>query len=684
MANAGLGMTDRRQNSDHRASPDGFCRGTNALLPGDRQSLWFLSQLAVPAFAKGLDGSVLAVSVGLERATGVSTTDFTETRGEALFGAAGMGRLAAIETALLATLSSQSQKGGVPDIHDPLKVSIDTPSACGVVVVSYSALWSHDRPCMGVLGIIVPQGHPSLDVGQASKGEASPDQLTVSKQQEVWRQEEMARIRAQFLATVNHEIRTPMNALNGFLHLLAQSPLSGSQQALMRMISDASHALTMALRDILDVSAYEGGALVLTEVPLSLHDMGYRLRAALAPLTRNKGLSLHWHIDVDCPSWVQGDEVRLEQILLSLLDNAVKFTDQGSVALTIGVVEDRTDSITLRFTVRDTGIGLSQDQQASLYACFHQVDPSATRRYGGLGLGLALASRLVSMMGGGLSVSSRLGQGACFSFVLTLPKAMSPHGTPGPEVNRDPEQSVNGDGGAEINVPAELPPSGHGILDLDGALARADGQVELVIDLLDQFVETQGGVADELAALLDQGDLQQIEWIAHGLCGMAATLGAERLARSAEALMRMAHIRDGEGCYAFLVPVRRHVTAICQKIEEMRIDLLHRASCQEFADGSSHVLQALSGAFTWPEGGSRPDLQAVNDLMVILGSMLTTNDMAASEVFDRLKPALMVLCRDDRPRQLGMAIRRLDFEAGLKIWTHICSEAGLGTSRDSG
>jgi PAS domain S-box-containing protein len=233
-----------------------------------------------------------------------------------------------------------------------------------------------------------------------------------------------------FLANMSHEIRTPMNAIVGFAHLLRRDPLTPRQRDHLDKIADASEHLLQVINDILDFSKIEAHK-------VDLHLGAFDLAASLARIAdmvhgrlRNKAVQFHVELEPGCPAHVVGDRLRLEQVLLNLASNAVKFTEQGSVAIRVTPLQRSDERAWLRFAVVDTGIGVSPAQSARLFEAFEQADASTTRRYGGTGLGLAISKRLVELMDGCIGLDSQPGQGSTFWFELPLGLADAPADTP--------------------------------------------------------------------------------------------------------------------------------------------------------------------------------------------------------------------------------------------------------------
>ena len=252
------------------------------------------------------------------------------------------------------------------------------------------------------------------------------ENITESKQNQaillaaIVRAESLAKSKAQFFATMSHEIRTPMNGIINFSELALLHDMPDNIRDYLKKINNASLGLLNILNDILDLSKLEAGAIHINIEHFAIDELIDDLHGLFMEASKQKGLSLTLIMAPGVPRYLLGDKLRLEQVLINLLGNAIKFTASGSVTLNITLQQLIRSQAKLLFAVTDTGIGISAADQNKLFRPFSQVDDSITRRFGGTGLGLALSHNMIQLMGGEFSVNSRLGQGSQFSFTLTL------------------------------------------------------------------------------------------------------------------------------------------------------------------------------------------------------------------------------------------------------------------------
>ncbi len=237
--------------------------------------------------------------------------------------------------------------------------------------------------------------------------------------------------KSQFVANMSHEIRTPMNAILGMLRLLLGTELSPRQLDYTKKTEGAARSLLGLLNDILDFSKVEAGKMNIDREPFSLEQLLRDLSVMLSASAGEKDIALLFDIDTDLPPVLLGDAPRLQQVLINLGGNAIKFTTEGQVVVSIRLLQVTGQQATLAFAVKDTGIGIAPENQTHIFSGFSQAEATTTRRFGGTGLGLAISQRLIALMGGQLKLESELGRGSTFSFVLEMPLAhQHPQGLP--------------------------------------------------------------------------------------------------------------------------------------------------------------------------------------------------------------------------------------------------------------
>ncbi|TWA69662.1 PAS domain S-box-containing protein [Azospirillum baldaniorum] len=232
--------------------------------------------------------------------------------------------------------------------------------------------------------------------------------------------EAASRAKSEFLANMSHEIRTPMNAILGLVHLLQQTDLSTRQRDYAQKIRVSAQSLLGILNDILDFSKVEAGKLELERVEFRLDDLLQNLAVIVGAAAQDKDIEVLFSVGPEVPLDLVGDPLRLQQVLINLAGNAIKFTEAGEVVVSVRAVEVTEERAVLTFSIRDTGIGIDAEQKERLFQAFSQADSSTTRRYGGTGLGLAICTRLVALMGGAMDVTSEPGRGSDFHFTAVF------------------------------------------------------------------------------------------------------------------------------------------------------------------------------------------------------------------------------------------------------------------------
>lgn len=318
-------------------------------------------------------------------------------------------------------------------------------------LMSAAPVWFNDEPCIMTV---------ARNITEMRKIEA---ELIAARNSA----EAASLAKSEFLSSMSHEIRTPMNAILGMAELLAETDLDQQQQKFVRLMHDNGNALLALINDVLDLARVERGLLQLEAIPLDLEAIVIAVLDTLRVRATEKRLKLHMRIGRDVPLKRLGDPLRIRQILVNLVGNAIKFTDQGEVVVTVSNDADAPDLV--HFSVADTGAGIPADKIEQIFSSFTQADSSTARRHGGSGLGLAIVTRLVELMDGRVWVESQVGLGSTFHFVVRLADRL--------EIERsapDREESVR-----------EMPATAK------STVAVADSSIPLSILIIDDSVDNR-------------------------------------------------------------------------------------------------------------------------------------------------------------------------------------------------
>ena len=330
--------------------------------------------------------------------------------------------------------------------------------------------------------------------------------------------ESASKAKTDFLATMSHEVRTPLNGVLGYADILLQDgALSADQRRAVERIHGAGNALLTVVNDILDFSKIEAGEIKLDTCPFALAPVVDEATSLVAIQAGAKGIGFRASIDGDVPPMVVGDANRLRQVLLNLLNNAVKFTRRGSVSLAISRQDTNESGYALRFAVTDTGIGIPKDKLDRLFHRFSQVDGSVAREFGGTGLGLAISRQLVELMGGDMSVTSEVDRGSTFAFTVRMPVAQGASSA----APRDAEEDVGGS--LRILLAEDVP--------INQEIARA------MIEAAGHTVDVVADGAEAVAAVQAQSyDLVLMDVQMPTMDGLSATRAIRALAHPAHAI----------------------------------------------------------------------------------------------------------------------------------------------------
>ena len=458
--------------------------------------------------------------------------------------------------------------------------------------------------------------------------------------------------KSEFMANISHEILTPLNGIIGLSHLALQTQLTSEQRDYLNKIQSSGRGLVIIIKDLLDLSRIEAGRMDVESVSFELQRVLNKVFDYIRPKAREKGIEVTCATSSQVPGALVGDPLRLEQVLVNLTDNAVKFTQKGMVAVAIKrasqTKESETDHVLLEFSVKDSGIGLTREQSRMAFTAFYQADGSSTRKYEGTGLGLAISKRLVEMMGGHILVSSEVGVGSTFTFTARFgcqageKKKCPSQVDPALEtILQDALTFVTDEQAAGDSIlPSYLPG-----IDVEAGLAKFGGNKALFKKGLLQFGEAFADASGKMRRVLETGDLEAGHRLVSGLIGAAGDLEAGDLLETAKAFEKAFSQCDKENFNGLM---QRFETALQTLLETVAL-LRPMASTDDAA----------------PDDAAPFDTEKTAAVLADIKNRLMENDLVEEELLLTLRSQNGHSRYQETVKQLEKHLSDFDYESAL-------------------
>lgn len=475
--------------------------------------------------------------------------------------------------------------------------------------------------------------------------------------------EQANKTKSEFLANISHEILTPLNGIIGLSHLALQTDLTSDQSDYLSKIQSSGRDLMVIIKDLLDFSKIEAGRMDIEAVAFDLQSVLNKVSAVIGPKALEKGLETTFSISSDVPDTLVGDPKRLEQVLVNLADNAVKFTQNGTVAVAVTHSPEEggseSDHVVLTCSVEDSGIGLTRNQTRRVFTAFYQADGSSTRKYGGTGLGLAITKKLIEMMGGEIHVSSEAGVGSTFTFTARF-GCLPVENRPARSRVDAAIESILSDtiylAAAEEAAGTTLPDYLPGI-DLEAGLAKVNGDKGLFKKLLLRFGEEFADASAEMRRILKTGDLEAGNRLVSRLIGATGDLEATDLLDTAKAFEKAFKHCDRENFYSLINRFEEALQVLFQTIAIIQPTIApdHKA----------------------PERAAEFDMEKTGQALADIHSRLTASDLVEEELLLALKGQSGPGRFQDIVKELEKHISEFNYDRALSDLSELSTIVGI-------